>query len=113
MSDWTVGCSATVTVADDGTVSVSVHLEDLAGDVAEEGATKVEEAAVSAWLDANGTEHRVAYGPRDAREVMRTLDCSDCGVVRGQYCIKPNGAPTTEHSGRYEAAVAAGLLPLR
>lgn len=48
-----------------------------------------------------------------AREVMRTLPCDDCGVGADMYCRGPRGVDTTEHAARYQAAVDAGLLPLK
>jgi hypothetical protein len=50
----------------------------------------------------------------DVRQVMRSIDCPTCGAKRSEYCRVPaTGAPCVEHAGRYQAAFAAGLLPLQ
>jgi len=51
-----VGASVGVTVADDGTVSYVVYLEDVAEDVANEGGTPEDVAAVTQALTV-GTTH--------------------------------------------------------
>lgn len=51
-----VGASLEVTVADDGTVSYTVYLEDAGVDVTAEGASPEDVAAVEASL-ARGTSH--------------------------------------------------------
>lgn len=48
----------------------------------------------------------------DREDLVRTLRCPTCGVKAGCRCRWRKGEePWTSHTGRYNAAVKAGLVP--
>lgn len=86
-ADWTVGCSATVTIDDDGQVSVAVYLEELAVDVGDEGATPEQVAAVAAWLEAQGTEHRIVTAPELGGGLLEALADADRALPVARWAL--------------------------
>lgn len=67
------------------------------------------EAAAPILAEAWGVKPKRARGSRPAKRVA----CPRCGAGSGEDCRSANNWPTNPHKARAQAALRAGLLPLR
>lgn len=53
----------------------------------------------------------LSLAERDIEDLVRTVDCPVCGQPSGRRCYYNGAAVLAAHTGRYNVAAEAGLVP--